>query len=264
MNTAPAPCGLLSFSGTSSPVSERLYCFPYAGGSSSVFASWGRLLAPQLRVIGVDLPGHGSRFKDQPLGSVAGMADSAAEAIRNSESNFPRSGTGFAFYGHSLGAVIAYETARLLEDRFQAAPSHLFVGAARAPGLPPPLPPISHLDDTAFLDKVHGRYGGLPAILFEEPELLALVLPVLRADFKAYEIYSSPADPLLSQPVTAFVGEHDPVVDGTAMKPWSRATSNRFDLHVLSGGHFFLNDCRSQLLKLILNTVAGATVCRTS
>ena len=232
----------LTFSATApAPAHQpRLYCFAYAGGAASVYAPWARALAPQIAVLGVELPGHGSRFQETPHESVAKMSAGIAEAIASEDSDAP-----FAFYGHSLGAVVAFETAQLLAQR---GPAHLFIGAARAPHLPPTVPAISHLPSMEFLQAVQERYGGLPAALFEEPELLELVLPVLRADFKAYEGYRCPEPRALNCPVTAFHGATDPVVRGAAVHEWALVTSHAFQMETLPGDHFFLNTNREALL----------------
>ncbi len=235
----------------------RLYCFPYAGASSSVFASWAQELKSSMAVYGVDLPGHGSRFKD-PLGEdVHLMAAGAAKAIMAAEDVYGKSIHKFAFYGHSLGAIVAYETARLLDKQLLASLGHLFVGAARAPATPSPVPAISHLDDTRFLEAVQQRYGGLPAVLFEEPELLEMVLPILRADFRAYEGYRQSSGSRLDLPVIAFFGKQDAVVTPGLMEEWSQVSSAPLQLHSIDGGHFFLNDCRDRLLQYIRNSISN-------
>jgi medium-chain acyl-[acyl-carrier-protein] hydrolase len=198
------------------------------------------------------MPGHGARFEEMPFENVTDMATEAAAVIEDDASGVP-----FAFYGHSLGAVVAYETAKLLQARAdgagQSSPFHLFVGAARAPQLPRVLAPISQLPQDEFLNAVQSRYGGLPAALFEEPELLEIFLPVLRADFSAYESYQYVEPAPLRRPVTAFHGVHDPVVRSAAVNEWARVTEAGFQFEHLEGDHFFLsaNTCREALLKRI-------------
>ena len=228
----------------------RLYGFAYAGGSAAIYAPWARALAPDITVIGVEMPGHGARFQETPLENVEAMASEAASVIADEASSAP-----LAFYGHSLGAVVAFETARLLQSHSSGVrkPSllHLFVGAARAPQLPRVLTPISQLPKNEFLEAVQHRYGGLPAALFEEPELLEMLLPVLRADFNAYETYQYDEPSPLLCPVTAFYGTNDSVVRSAAMNEWSRVTESSFEFEQVEGDHFFLNTCRDALLKRI-------------
>ena len=224
-----------------------LYCFTYAGGSCSLYAPWARALTPAITVLGVEMPGHGARFQEPPLDAVAAMAEEAANAIEAAASHAP-----YAFYGHSLGALVAFETARLLQRReHPRSLRHLFVGAARAPHLPPIMPQIGHLETAAFLDAVQHRYGGLPAVLFDEPELLEIVLPVLRADFSAYERYQFEGLSALDCPVTAFHGAEDAIVRTSAVSEWSRVTRGDFRIEELPGDHFFLNACRDTLLQTI-------------
>jgi surfactin synthase thioesterase subunit len=177
------------------------------------------------------------------------MAAGITDAIAGSASRAP-----FVLYGHSLGAVVAFETALLLQRTGRTAgPIHLFVGAARGPHLPPPVPAISHLPQDEFLDAVQHRYGGLPAALFEEPELLELVLPILRSDFRAYENYLytgslATGSLALACPVTAFHGANDPIVRSADVSEWSRMTATGFKMEVVEGDHFFLNTHRDVLL----------------
>jgi surfactin synthase thioesterase subunit len=242
MSSGRAANPFLSFTSAGvAPEQPRLYCFAYAGASASVYAPWARALAPQVAVVGVELPGHGSRFSEAPLGSIAAMASGMAQVIAEQPDEAP-----FAFYGHSLGAVVAFETARLLGD---SGPMHLFAGAARAPHLPPPVPAISHLPAMEFLDAVQKRYGGLPAALFDEPELLEMVLPVLRADFGAYEKYVYAESAPIACPITAFHGTGDPVVHGALVSAWSLVTTGAFRHEAMDGDHFFLNTCRPVLLR---------------
>ena len=244
----PSPRSFLSF-GKAPPTGierPRLYCFAYAGGSSSIYAAWARALAPAIAVLGVEMPGHGSRFAETPLTTVSEMATDAADAIAASGSRAP-----YAFYGHSLGAIVAFETSRILGERFAEQPIHLFAGAARAPHLPAVVAPVSHLPSGEFLEAVQQRYGGLPAALFEEPELLEMVLPVLRADFTAYENYTYTQAAPLHHPITAFHGTDDPVVRSAAVNEWSHVTDSLFRLKEVEGDHFFLNTSRELLLQHI-------------
>ena len=244
----PSARSFLSFGKAAVPGEDppRLYCFAYAGGSSSIYAAWARALTPAIAVLGVEMPGHGSRFEETPLSFVSDMATDAANAIEASGSRAP-----YVFYGHSLGALVAFETARLLQQRAAAAPVHLFAGAARAPHLPAVVAPVSHLATAEFLAAVQQRYGGLPAALFEEPELLEMVLPVLRADFAAYENYAYTHAAHLRTPITVFHGTSDPVVRRAAVSEWSHVTDRAFRLQEIEGDHFFLNTSRDLLLQHI-------------
>lgn len=240
----------------------RLYCFAHAGGTAATFAQWGRLLAPDIEVYAVEQPGHGTRMNEEPLTDVAEMARAILPDLIDMQSDrLP-----FAFYGHSLGAVVAYELALAMchNERKAAGSSytpserwpqltlqHLFVGAVRAPHLPPVLPPVSHLDQAEFLITVQQRYGGISDAVLAEPELLEMILPPLRADFAAYEAYFHADRQRLTCPVTAFAGSLDPVVRSESVAAWADHTSGPFRFHTVPGDHFFLAAYREQVLGLI-------------
>ena len=248
----------------------RLYCFAHAGGTAAIYAPWARLLAPEIEVCAVELPGHGVRMDEKLAEDIHVLACDILPQLAEMQSD----GRPFAFYGHSLGAAIAYETARALQEttltipgavydhlvsHAPTAPEHLFVGAARAPHLPPVLPRIGQLADKAFLTGVQQRYGGISEAVLAEPELLAMILPPMRADFAAYESYQHAAEPLLTCPITAFAGAFDPVVREDAVALWADHTSGSFRFHRIPGDHFFLTQHREQVLGIIQRALGHVT-----
>ena len=259
--SAGTPGCFLRFGKAGAQTRMRLYCFAHAGGTAAIYAPWARLLSPDIEIYAVELPGHGTRMDEEPLKDVAEMARHLLPQICEQQADRRP----FAFYGHSLGAVVAYETALALQDlassdRYQYASSrqgpllalqHLFIGAARAPHLPRMLPALSHLDQQAFLEGVRHRYGGISEAVLAEPELLEMILPPLRADFAAYENYQHQARVLLTCPVTAFAGTRDPVVQESAVTAWADHTSGPFRLHAIPGDHFFLAEHREQVLGIV-------------
>ena len=202
---------------------------------------WVTKLQPEVQVLAVQTPGHGVRFSERPHSSIEAMV---AEVV----DNFPIIGDRpFAFYGHSLGAVIALELARQLRRMGRPQPCHLFVGGARPPHYGPIEPHIHHLEDQGFLDGVQSRYSGIPAAVLNEPELLAILLPALRADFTAYETYVHQPEAPLDCPISAFAGESDPLVDVEAISNWKSYTNADFDLKIMRGDHFFLRESSEAL-----------------
>ena len=202
-------------------------------------------MSPEVEVIWVQQPGRGARFSEEPYTGVQATADEIAAGL-NMYADAP-----FAFYGHSLGAVIAFEVARKLRRDGNRMPCHLFVGAARAPHLERIQPSLRNLSDEVFLNAVHTRYAGIPAAVSDEPELMQLFLPLLRADFTAYETYTCVEEPPLSCPITAFTGSEDPIVKLDAVQQWASHTNEKFTAHVLPGDHFFLNANSALLTKKI-------------
>jgi surfactin synthase thioesterase subunit len=144
----------------------------------------------------------------------------------------------FAFYGHSFGGLVAFEVARRLRRAGVKGPEWLFVGASRAPQLELLHPPIHELADEAFLDAMQTRYGGIPAAIRAEREMMDLLLVPMRADLTAYECYRMKEEAALPIPITAFAGAEDRSVPLECMQGWSLQTASGFELKVLAGGHF--------------------------
>jgi medium-chain acyl-[acyl-carrier-protein] hydrolase len=218
-----------------------LLCFSYAGGSPYIFMDWREKLQPEIRVAAVQPPGRGMRMAESPYCAVE-------QIVSEVTAHFPAiEDHGFALYGHSLGAILALELARSLRRAGGPQPRHLFVGGSRPPQSGPTLPLLHELAEPEFVRAVDERYSGIPAAVMENPEVLALLLPALRADFAAYETYVCRPEPPLDCPISAFAGEGDAHAPEQAMEGWSLHTSTAFDLSALPGDHFFLQESRDQL-----------------
>jgi surfactin synthase thioesterase subunit len=229
-----------------------LFCFPYAGVGPSVYGGW----AEQLRQSGVKVfliqpPGRESRLREEPMCTMSEIAVAAASAIA------PLVIGRFAFYGHSLGAKIAFETAREMRRRFGTAPDHLFVSASIAPHLPWPYPPMHRLPKEQLLREVQHRYRGIPEPVLREHDLLDLLLPGLRADLTILETYSYTAEPPLPSAITAFGGLEDRSVSEASLQAWRTLTRSAFTIRMLPGGHFFLHSERMTLFKTIAKAAAA-------
>ena len=192
------------------------------------------------------------RIAESPHDSIGEIV---AEIMRNSPALGDRP---FAFYGHSLGALIAFELARQLRREGRPQPCHLFVGGARPPHIGPILPRLHGLEEQAFLKGLQARYSGLPAAILDNPEALALFLPALRADFAAYESHVYWTEPPLSCPISGFAGERDALVPAGTVAGWEMHTSAAFDLQVLPGGHFFLEESCERLTHTIQRELIAA------
>ena len=221
----------------------RLFCFPYAGGGASVYRGWQAGLPARVAVHPVQYPGRESRISESPAHSLEALAEGAAEAIR------PMLDRPFAFFGHSLGARIAFETARILRGRWGISPGCLMVSASRAPHLPEPRP-IHHLPDDAFTDELR-RFSGTPEAILANPDFMAFYLPILRADFQADETYRHEIQPPLECPIAAFGGDSDPEAETEEISQWAKHTTGTFSLEMFAGDHFFLNPQQPALLKSI-------------
>jgi medium-chain acyl-[acyl-carrier-protein] hydrolase len=157
----------------------------------------------------------------------------------------------FALYGHSLGALVAFECALNLRRLHQVEPVQSFVGATPAPQLPWRHSPVRSLPEVEFLSAMEERYGALPREVLADAEMRALVLPILRADVTAFETYKYLPEPPLHCDMTVFGGLHDHMVTRTELEAWRNHTTGRFRLQMVDGNHLFLKSCRTEILKCI-------------
>ncbi|MBI1790829.1 MAG: thioesterase [Acidobacteria bacterium] len=229
----------------------RLFCFPFAGGGASVFRHWAADLPADFEVCAVTLPGREDRWWEAPYRHLAPLVEAVAGAF-GSYLDAP-----FAFFGHSMGALIAFELARQLRRSYQAVPIHLFVSAARAPHQPDYEQPIHHLPEPLFLKKLR-RYQGVPGEIWENPEFMKLVLPAIRADFALCETYAYSPEYPLDCPISAFGGDRDRKVSRRDVAAWRHETQGPFRLRILPGNHFFLHDARKPLLQAIVQDLSPA------
>ncbi|MFO1432606.1 MAG: alpha/beta fold hydrolase [Candidatus Competibacteraceae bacterium] len=222
----------------------RLFCLPYAGGGTLIFHSWAKVLPADIEICPIQLPGRECRVRERFITNMVTMVDALVSALQN-HLDAP-----FALFGHSMGAIIAYETARRLLATHAKTPWVLLVSGARAPHLVPLRSPIHSLEDGAFIEEIRKLNGTLPEVL-EHAELMQLLIPLLRGDFKLVETYRELDGPKLACPVVAFGGREDDQVPPASIEAWREKTSGPFIRYLLPGGHFFVNSAREQLLGLI-------------
>lgn len=229
----------------------RLFCFPYAGGGASIFRTWGAGLPTGVEVNALQLPGREARFRDPAFRRLSPLADVVAAELR------PYLDRPAVFFGHSMGAALAFEVTRRLVRSGGGAPVHLLVSGRNAPRVPDDEPPIFGLPRAEFIAELR-QYAGTPEEVLANDELMDLVEPLLRADFELIETYTyEPDGTRLALPVTAFTGLDDHDVPLAKVEPWAAETVGPFRCHVLPGGHFFLNDHRDALLALVGRELAS-------
>lgn len=222
-----------------------LFCFPYAGGGTMVYRNWREAL-PDVAVIAARLPGRESRLGEPAIESMEELAPALGSQILQHLGDQP-----FAFFGHSMGAIVAFELARWLRRYGHPLPEALHVSAARAPQFRLNHQPGPEPDEPAFLAEVK-RLQGIPRDVLESPELMRIALPALRADATLYRRYSYQPEPPLPVPIYAYGGASDPNVHAHHLEAWREQTTIGFTLQQFEGGHFYLQSAQAAFLARLL------------
>jgi medium-chain acyl-[acyl-carrier-protein] hydrolase len=231
----------------SSPAaSRRLYCFPYAGGAPSAFRALASHLRQDVEVYVASLPGRGPRTTEPPVDDLRLLCSWLADALITSAVRE------FVFFGHSMGALLSFEVARELRRRGSISPAGLLVSGARAPALAGTAGGMRHHDlpRDELIEHLRKLEGTPPEVL-AMPELMDLLLPGLRADFKICETYRYVAEPPLSVPLMVLFGEDDEEVRPEHASAWRSATTGECSIRSFPGGHFFFERHRPEVGRLL-------------
>lgn len=222
----------------------RLFCFPYAGGGASIYSPWAFQIPEQIEVYGIQYPGRENRLREPPLTNLSELVQILAPLLA------PLLDRPFAFFGHSLGGIIAYELIRHLRSTYAREPLCFFASACRAPHLPLRREPVHHLPYSSLVNVLRD-FRGTPEAILQNKELMDLLLPVLRADMKMFETYTwTPGTPLACR-IVAFGGRQDREVRSAEIEGWREHTAHSFLVKMFAGGHFFLQNERQELLQII-------------
>jgi len=224
--------------------SLRLFCIPHAGAGASLYRTWAQQMPQSIRVSPVQLPGREDRFAEAPRSSIAAIADELAGALAGELDGH------YALFGHSMGALIAFEVARRLRRQALPMPDGLVLAGHQAPHLPLARKPISRLPDAEFLNELRAM-GGMPGEAFAHPELVEFVLPALRADFKACDDYVAGEEAPLDIPFAILGGWKDPYAPRHLLEHWREHSLKPSTLQMFPGGHFFPNENRDLLLRAL-------------
>src|SRR3954453_11367843 len=229
--------------------SRLLFCFSHAGGGPAFFRPWSACLQPEIAVRRILLPGREWRLEEPPFRHIADLLDPLCAAL---EVHLDRP---YALFGHSMGAAVAYEVAGRLSAARSQGPACLIVSGRRAPGLPGNDRRLSALPDDEFVSEV-ARLNGIPPQVLNEPELLTMLLPTLRADYELVETYRPLPGGRLDCPVVAYVSTSDPAVQYAEMLAWRSETTGEFSVRVFRGDHFYLKGGRPDVLNAIREDLA--------
>jgi pyochelin biosynthesis protein PchC len=246
--TANADKWLVSYGTCEQPV-FRVVCFPHAGGSASYYPWLRSAVPPEAELLCLQYPGRQERRREAAIVRFEEMAEAVLEVL----SALPP--MPMVLFGHSMGSLIAFETARGLERRGREVLG-LIVSGRRAPSV---RPPDRAGRDVGFAETIAETraLGGMDPALLRDPEVLEMILPVLRADYRLAESYRPEPGAAVSCPMTVLTGDADPRVDQDDAAAWSAHTTGDFVLHAVAGGHFFFNEDRPTVLGHVRNALAA-------
>ncbi|MFF6783041.1 alpha/beta fold hydrolase [Streptomyces sp. NPDC012510] len=226
----------------------RLLCLPHAGGSASFYFPVSQALSPRIDVLAVQYPGRQDRRLEACVETIPELADRLLPLVLQ-EADRP-----LALFGHSMGASLAFELAGLLERQAGVVPAMLFASGRRAPSRFRAEDDVHRRGDDALLTEIK-RLAGTDTRILGDDEMLRMILPALRSDYRAAELYRPDRFHRLSCPITALTGDTDPKAPSDDVSAWQDHTTGPFALHTFPGGHFYLVDQAPQVIKLITETL---------
>jgi medium-chain acyl-[acyl-carrier-protein] hydrolase len=226
--------------------SLNLICFPPGGCGASIFNSWSKYLPSGLAISAIQLPGRETRFKEVAFSNMEALISEVLTGLSPYINNAP-----FAVFGHSVGALIGFEFVRQLYQNKLPTPEYLIVSGRRAPHIP--LDKILHLQSDAALIEELRLIGGTPDSILDDPELMSLILPIVRADFTINETYKALDKSYVKCPILALGGNEDPLVNQSFLEQWRQYTTREFDVVMLSGGHMTFRENPQPLLDVIVS-----------
>ncbi|MCE7996914.1 MAG: thioesterase [Roseivirga sp.] len=235
------------YSSKSSPI--KLFCFPYAGGSAMVYHSWKMGLGTEIELRPIELAGRGRRINEAPYKDLREAVEDVFAMIQKETQQSP-----YILFGHSMGAMIAYELAQKIRKEKMPGPLHLFFSGKGALHINRPDEKIYHkFNDAKFKEEVL-ELGGTPPQFFEHPELMDLFLPLLKNDFRIAETHRLKTIEAFDQDITVLLGREDDL-NKAECEEWVKHTSQSCHFHYFPGGHFFINDEQENIFKIIRDRV---------
>lgn len=218
----------------------RLICLPHAGGGASAYHPLATLLPPEIELAAVQLPGRETRLAEPPFTRLVPLVAALADAIA------PAAARPYAVLGHSMGALLGFELAREMRRRGLPLPRRLVLSGRRAPNLPAAEPPLHPLPDDAFVAELVRRYDAIPQAILQERDLMALFLPVMKADFAVFETHVHAEEAPLPCALSLYGGADDPQT--AEMGGWASLVAGPCTRRIFPGGHFYLGTQRPALV----------------
>ncbi|MGL5833168.1 MAG: thioesterase II family protein [Waterburya sp.] len=234
---------LINYSEVNTSTSLRLFCFPYAGGSSYFFRSWIDYFSKTIEICPIEIPGRGTKIDHELYQRIKPLVKAIAKEM------LPYLDQPFAFFGHSMGGLVSFEVARFIRRQYNLEPVHLFISGRRAPQSKDLKPTIHNLPEADFLRALR-QLNGTPEAVLNNYELREILMPILRADFAVLETYTYTPKAPLNCPISVFGGLQDQEVSIEQLEAWQAQTLNTFALKMLPGDHFFINSSQSFLPQL--------------
>lgn len=223
----------------------NLYCIPYAGGIADSYLSWSKFIDDNIQIVPVELSGRGSRFKGPLYKEMDSLIDDVYSRFKN-KINDGR----YMIYGHSMGALIAYELIRRIQKNGDNKPLHVFFSGSLPPNIKEEITSIYKLEDKEFMKSIF-ELGGTPHELLEEPELLEIFVPILRADYELLYKYNYSDDKeKIKNPVSILYGKED-TITMNRIKEWDKCVCDKCEYYEFDGGHFFINTEQKKICQII-------------
>ncbi|MFF9035956.1 thioesterase II family protein [Streptomyces sp. NPDC014892] len=229
----------------------KLICLPYAGAGASFYRPWKALAGDALEIVPLQLPGRERLIDEDPYRDAHRAVDGLLAQLR--EELGEAGGHRVAVFGHSLGAVLAFELAHRLVDEPGVELLHVFVSGSPEPARGRERR-ATGLSDEEFLARV-GDFAGYHHPALDDPEMREMILPALRADVEMHENYTPSTDLPLQAPLTVVRGEDDDLVGYDDAESWSKVAGRDFEHVEVPGGHMYLTDAAPALVRLIVSTV---------
>ncbi len=244
----------------------RLFCFSYAGGNATIYHPWQQAFHPGVEICAVQLPGRGRRMAQPPYTEFTRLVEDLGQLIveenkeenkdENKQERTQKTPLPFAFFGHSLGALLGFELARYFQRHHLPLPQHLFVSGCNAPQQRNPPQGMHLMPDHELIESLR-RYNGTPSEILANRELMALVLPTIRADFRMVEEYTYCPAPPLPIPITVLAGRKDEHSSPAQAQAWQHETRAPCELHWFEGDHFFIHPEIAEVRRLVESSLQG-------